>query len=150
MFFPKKTKYRKFMKGRIHGINTKGATLSYGVGSVKSGVSGCYGLKALTPGRVTSREIESARMAVKKIARSGRLWIRIFPDIAVSGKPAEVRMGKGKGDIDRWVCRVKPGTIIFEIDGVEFDSAKAALEMAANKLSVCAKVVSILDSGMLV
>ena len=109
MLSPKKTKFRKQFKGRIHGAAKGNFELNYG----------SYGLKALEPERVTSRQIESARKAITRyLKRAGRLWIMIFPDVPVTGKPAEVRMGKGKGSIDRWVCRVKPGTIMFEVDGV--------------------------------
>ena len=111
MLFPQKTKYRKQFKGRIHG-NAKG---NYALNF------GSYGLKALQPERVTSRQIESARKAITRhLKRAGRLWIRIFPDVPVSKKPAEVRMGKGKGANEYWACRIKPGRIMFEIDGVRY------------------------------
>ena len=134
MLSPKKTKYRKQFKGRIHG-NAKGNyALNYG----------SYGLKAIEPERVTSRQIEAARKAITRyLKRAGRLWIMIFPDVPVTGKPAEVRMGKGKGSIDRWVCRVKPGTIMFEVDGVDRELAKKAFELASAKLPVKTKFVSL-------
>jgi large subunit ribosomal protein L16 len=151
MLFPKKTKYRKLFKGRVKGDTSRGALLNYGYGSVISGISGCYGLKAMTPGRVTAREIESARKAImKRIKRVGRFWIRVFPDVPVTSKPAEVRMGSGKGDVDRWVCRVHPGRVLFEMDGVKLEDAREAFALAASKLSVNTKFVSVLDSGMLV
>lgn len=151
MLFPKKTKYRKAFKGKIHGDTARGETLSYGTGSVISGISGCYGLKALTPGRVTAREIEAARKAVmKRVKRTGRFWIRVFPDVPVTSKPAEVRMGSGKGDVDRWICRINPGRVLFEMDGVKLQDAQDALALAASKLSVRTKFVQVLSSGMLV
>jgi len=133
MLSPKKTKYRKAHKGRIHG-NAKGGT---------DLVFGSYGLKALEPERVTARQIEAARRALTRhIKRLGRVWIRIFPDVPVSSKPAEVRMGKGKGSPEFWVCRVKPGRILFEIDGVPSDLARAALERGAAKLPIRTKFVA--------
>ena len=132
MLQPKKTKFRKAFKGRIHG-ESKGAT-SLDFGS--------YGLKALTPERVTARQIEAARRAMTRaMKRQGKVWIRIFPDVAVSKKPAEVRMGKGKGAIEYWACRVKPGRIMFEIDGVAEAIAREALSLAAFKLPVKTKIV---------
>jgi large subunit ribosomal protein L16 len=130
---PKKTKFRKAHKGRIHGLS-KGATeLDFG----------SYGLKALSPDRVTARQIEAARRAMTRaMKRQGRVWIRIFPDVPVSKKPAEVRMGKGKGAIEYWCCRVKPGRIMFEIDGVSEALAKTALTLAAFKLPVKTKFVT--------
>jgi large subunit ribosomal protein L16 len=130
---PKKTKFRKAHKGRIHGLS-KGATeLDFG----------SYGLKALSPDRVTARQIEAARRAMTRaMKRQGRVWIRVFPDVPVSKKPAEVRMGKGKGAIEYWCCRVKPGRIMFEIDGVPETLAKTALTLAAFKLPVRTKLVS--------
>ena len=118
MLSPKKTKYRKQFKGRIHG-NAKGNyELNYG----------SFGLKALEPERVTSRQIEAARKAITRyLKRAGRMWIRIFPDVPVSKKPAEVRMGKGKGSIEFWACRVKPGRIMFEVDGVNINDARIEL-----------------------
>ena len=138
MLAPKRTKIRKAHKGRIKG-NAKGATtLNFG----------SYGLKALSPGRVTARQIEASRRAITRhMRRSGRVWIRIFPDVPVSQKPAEVRQGKGKGTPEYWAARVKPGRIMFEIDGVGQDVAKVALELAAAKLPVQTKVVSRLVGG---
>ena len=138
MLAPKRTKFRKAHKGRIKG-NAKGATtLNFG----------SYGLKALSPGRVTARQIEASRRAIPRhMRRSGRVWIRIFPDVPVSQKPAEVRQGKGKGTPEYWAARVKPGRIMFEIDGVPQDVAKVALELAAAKLPVQTKVVTRLVGG---
>ena len=138
MLAPKRTKFRKAHKGRIKG-NAKGATtLNFG----------SYGLKALSPGRVTARQIEASRRAITRhMRRSGRDWIRIFPDVPVSQKPAEVRQGKGKGTPEYWAARVKPGRIMFEIDGVPQDVAKVALELAAAKLPVQTKVVTRLVGG---
>ena len=132
MLSPKKTKFRKQFKGRIHG-NAKGNNqLHYG----------SYGLKAIQPERVTSRQIESARKAITRhLKRAGRMWIRIFPDVPVSKKPAEVRMGKGKGANEYWACRVKPGRIMFEVDGVGIDDAKKAMALAAAKLPLKCKFV---------
>lgn len=133
MLSPKRTKFRKQHKGRIHG-NAKGGTeLNFG----------SYGLKALTTGRVTARQIEAARRAITRhVRRVGKVWIRIFPDVPVSGKPAEVRMGKGKGSPEYWMCRVKPGRIMFEMEGVDGPTAKRAFELAAAKLPVQTRVVS--------
>ena len=133
MLSPKKTKYRKQFKGRIHG-NAKGNfTLNYG----------SYGLKAMEPERVTSRQIESARKAITRhLKRAGKMWIRIFPDVPVSKKPAEVRMGKGKGTPEYWACRVKPGRILFELDGVNEDLAKRAFELGAAKLPIQTKFIT--------
>ena len=117
----KRTKYRKAHKGRIHGMAKGGTTLNFGA----------YGLKAVEPGRITARQIEAARRAITRhIRRIGRVWIRIFPDVPVSTKPAEVRMGSGKGSPEYWVCRVKPGRIMFELDGVPHDIAREAFELA--------------------
>jgi large subunit ribosomal protein L16 len=133
MLQPKRTKFRKAHKGRIHGKAKGGTTLNFGQ----------YGLKALEPGRVTAREIEAARRAVTRhMKRSGRIWIRIFPDVPVSTKPAEVRMGSGKGTPEYWVCRVKPGRIMFEIDGIPPNIAQEAFALAAAKLSVATKIVT--------
>lgn len=133
MLSPKKTKYRKAHKGRIHGLAKGGTEL----------VFGAYGLKALDPERVTARQIEAARRAITRhIRRVGRLWIRIFPDVPVSSKPAEVRMGKGKGSPEFWVCRVKPGRIMFELDGVSADLARVAFERAAAKLPIRTRFVA--------
>src|SRR5580698_3809532 len=125
MMQPKKTKFRKAHKGRIHGVATSGATLSFGQ----------FGLKAMAPERLTARQIEAARRALTRhMKRAGRVWIRIFPDVPVSKKPAEVRMGSGKGTPELWVARVKPGRVLFEIDGVTVQTAKEALSLAAAKL----------------
>src|SRR5215210_3872391 len=133
MLQPKRTKFRKAHKGRIHGIATSGTDLSFGQ----------FGLKALEPERVTARQIEAARRAMTRHKkRSGRVWIRIFPDVPVSKKPIEVRMGKGKGTPELWVCRVKPGRILFEIDGVPLDVAKASLALAAAKLPIKTRFVA--------
>src|SRR5471032_1665941 len=127
MLQPKRTKFRKAFKGRIHGAATSGATLAFGQ----------YGLKALEPERVTARQIEAARRALTRfMKRSGRVWIRIFPDVPVSKKPVEVRMGKGKGAPELWVVRVAPGRIMFEIDGVAADVAREAFTLAAAKLPI--------------
>ncbi|MBS0245730.1 MAG: 50S ribosomal protein L16 [Proteobacteria bacterium] len=127
MLQPKKTKFRKAFKGRIHGVASSGATLAYGQ----------YGLKALEPERVTARQIEAARRALTRfMKRAGRVWIRVFPDVPVSKKPIEVRMGKGKGSPELWVVRVKPGKILFEVDGISQAVAKEALTLAAAKLPV--------------
>ncbi len=133
MLQPKKTKWRKAHKGRIHGLAKGGTGLNFG----------SYGLKALEPERVTARQIEAARRAItRQMKRQGRVWIRIFPDIPVSRKPAEVRMGSGKGSPEFWVCRVKPGRIMFELDGVSAEVARSALELAAAKLPIKTKVVT--------
>ncbi|MBI1204998.1 MAG: 50S ribosomal protein L16 [Bradyrhizobium sp. 35-63-5] len=127
MLQPKKTKFRKAFKGRIHGIASSGATLAFGQ----------FGLKALEPERVTARQIEAARRALTRfMKRAGRVWIRVYPDVPVSKKPIEVRMGKGKGSPEVWVCRVKPGRILFEVDGIPVGIAKEALTLAAAKLPV--------------
>ncbi len=133
MLSPKRTKFRKAHKGRIHGKAKGGYTLNFG----------SYGLKALTPERVTARQIEAARRAMTRhMKRAGRVWIRIFPDIPVSQKPAEVRQGKGKGNPEFWVARIKPGRIMFEVDGVPMDIARRAFELAAAKLPVRTKFVT--------
>ena len=139
MLQPKRTKFRKAFKGRIHG-NAKGGTeLNFGA----------FGLKAMEPERITARQIEAARRAITRhIKRQGRLWIRIFPDVPVSSKPAEVRMGSGKGSVDFWAARVAPGRIMFEIDGVPDDVAREALRLGAAKLPVRTKVVTRLDAGV--
>ena len=132
MLQPKKTKFRKQHKGRIKGEAKGGSTLNFGT----------YGLKATTPERVTARQIEAARRAMTRhMKRQGRVWIRLFPDTPVSAKPIEVRMGKGKGSVDRWVCKVKPGRVMFEIDGVTEPVAMEALRLAAMKLPVKSRVV---------
>jgi large subunit ribosomal protein L16 len=133
MMQPKKTKFRKAHKGRIHGVATSGATLSFGQ----------FGLKAMAPERVTARQIEAARRALTRhMKRAGRVWIRVFPDVPVSKKPIEVRMGSGKGSPEFWVCRVKPGRIMFEIDGVPDAVARHALSLGAAKLSVKTRIVT--------
>ena len=132
MLSPKRTKFRKAHKGRIHGLAKGGTQLN----------SGSYGLKAVTPERVTARQIEAARRAITRhLRRAGRVWIRIFPDVPVSSKPAEVRMGKGKGSPEFWVARVKPGRIMFEIDGVPWNLAKEAFTLAAAKLPLDTRIV---------
>lgn len=133
MLSPKRTKYRKQHKGRIHGL-AKGATeLNFG----------SYGLKALEPERITARQIEAARRALTRfMRRAGRVWIRVFPDVPVSSKPAEVRMGGGKGAPEFWVCKVKPGRIMFEVDGISVDVAREALRLAAAKLPIRTRFVS--------
>ena len=133
MLQPKRTKYRKVMKGRNDGLSWSGAAVSFGE----------YGLKATQHGQLTARQIEAARRAIQRhIKRAGRLWIRIFPDVPVSSKPAEVRMGSGKGSPEFWVARVKPGRILFELDGVPGPLAKTAFERAAEKLPIKVKVVA--------
>ena len=132
MMQPKKTKFRKAHKGRIHGVASSGATLAFGQ----------FGLKAMEPERVTARQIEAARRAMTRhMKRSGRVWIRMFPDVPVSKKPIEVRMGKGKGTPELWVCRVKPGRIMFEIDGVPVQVARESLDLAAAKLPIKTRFV---------
>ena len=139
MLQPKKTKFRKQFKGRIHGAAKAGFTLNFG----------SFGLKSLQPERVTARQIEAARRAItRQMKRQGRVWIRVFPDLPVSDKPAEVRMGKGKGAIDYWAARVHPGRILFEIDGVPADVAHEALRLGAAKLPVRTKVVTRIDAGV--
>jgi large subunit ribosomal protein L16 len=132
MLQPKRTTYRKQFKGRIHGLAKGGTDLNFGA----------FGLKALEPNRVTAREIEAARRAItRQMKRQGRVWIRIFPDVPVTGKPTEVRMGKGKGAVDFWACRVKPGRVMFELDGVDEETAREALRLGAAKLSVKTRFV---------
>ncbi len=133
MLSPKRTKFRKQHKGRIHGNAKGGTALNFG----------SMGLKAMEPGRVTARQIEAARRAlVRHIRRQGKVWIRIFPDVPVSQKPAEVRMGKGKGTPEFWACRVKPGRMMFEMDGVAPELATVAFELAAAKMPIKCKIVS--------
>lgn len=133
MLAPKRTKFRKAHKGRIHGKAKGGYELNFG----------SYGLKAVEPERITARQIESARRAITRhIKRQGRVWIRIFPDVPVSSKPAEVRMGKGKGTPEFWAARVHPGRIMFELDGVPADVAKRAFELAAAKLPIKTRFVA--------
>jgi large subunit ribosomal protein L16 len=133
MLSPKRTKYRKAHKGRIHGLAKSGTELNFG----------SYGMKAMEPGRITARQLEAARRAITRhIRRVGRVWIRIFPDVPVSQKPAEVRMGSGKGTPEFWVCRVKPGRIMFELDGVPGDLAREAFTLAAAKLPIDTRTVA--------
>jgi large subunit ribosomal protein L16 len=132
MLQPMRTKFRKAHKGRIKGVATSGATLSFGQ----------FGLKAMEPDRVTARQIEAARRAMTRhMKRAGRVWIRIYPDVPVSKKPLEVRMGSGKGAPELWVVRIKPGRILFEIDGVSSAVAKEALDLAAAKLPIKTRFV---------
>src|SRR3981189_693328 len=132
MMQPKKTKFRKAHKGRIHGTATSGATLSFGQ----------FGLKAMAPERLTARQIEAARRALTRhMKRAGRVWIRVFPDVPVSKKPLEVRMGSGKGAPELWVVRIKPGRILFEIDGVPLTTARESLALAAAKLPIKTRFV---------
>jgi large subunit ribosomal protein L16 len=133
MLQPARTKHRKAFKGRIHGLAKGGTALNFGA----------YGLKALEPNRITAREIEAARRTITRhLKRVGRVWIRVFPDVPVSKKPAEVRMGSGKGAPELWVCRVKPGRILFEIDGVSKQIANEAFALAAAKLSIRTKIIA--------
>src|SRR6478672_7520593 len=133
MMQPKKTKFRKAHKGRIHGTATSGATLSFGQ----------FGLKAMEPDRVTARQIEAARRAMTRhMKRAGRVWIRIFPDVPVTKKPTEVRMGSGKGGVEFWAARVKPGRIMFEIDGVSREIAEEAMRLGAAKLPTKTRFVA--------
>ena len=133
MLQPKRTKFRKAHKGRIKGEAKGGFTLNFG----------SYGLKALEPERVTARQIEATRRAITRhMKRAGRVWIRVFPDLPVSKKPTEVRMGKGKGSPEYWVAKVKPGRIMFEIDGVNDEVAREALRLGAAKLPIKTKIVT--------
>lgn len=133
MLQPKKTKFRKAFKGRLNGNAKGGTSLNFG----------SYGLKALEPERVTARQIEAARRAItRQMKRAGRVWIRVFPDLPVSKKPTEVRMGKGKGAPEFWAARVKPGKIMFEIDGVGEQTAREALRLGAAKLPIRTRVVA--------
>ena len=132
MLQPSKTKFRKAHKGRIHGLATSGQDLAFGQ----------YGLKAVEPDRVTARQIEAARRALTRhMKRLGRVWIRVYPDVPVSKKPLEVRMGSGKGTTELWICRVKPGRILFELDGIPVAMAREALALAAAKLPVKTRFV---------
>ena len=132
MLSPKRTKFRKAFKGKIKGKAKGGFTLNFGT----------FGLKALEPERVTARQIEATRRAItRQMKRQGKVWIRIFPDLPVTAKPIEVRMGKGKGSVDRWVARVKPGRILFEIHGVSEEVAREALRLGAAKLPIKCKIV---------
>ena len=133
MLSPKRTKYRKAFKGRIHGLAKGGTALNFGA----------FGLKALEPARLTARQIDAARRAITRhMKRAGRIWIRVFPDVPVSQKPAEVRQGKGKGSPEFWICRIKPGRIMFEMDGVPADIAHRAFELAQAKLPLQTRVVT--------
>ena len=132
MLSPKRVKFRKMFKGRTRGHATRGSKVSFGQ----------FGLKALEPERVTARQIEATRRAItREMKRQGKVWIRVFPDVPVTAKPIEVRMGKGKGGVDRWVTRVAPGRILFEIDGVPEEVARQALALGAAKLPIKTKVV---------
>ena len=138
MLQPKRTKFRKAHKGRIHGLASSGTTLNFGT----------FGIKALEPDRVTARQIEASRRAITRaMKRAGRVWIRIFPDVPVSKKPAEVRMGSGKGSPEFWVCRVKPGRILFEVDGVPAGLAREALTLGAAKLPIRTRFVQRVGEG---
>ena len=133
MLQPKKTKFRKAHKGRIKGNAKRGTTLNFG----------SYALKAITAERVTARQIEAARRAITRhMKRAGRVWIRIFPDVPVSKKPTEVRMGKGKGSPEFWVANVRPGRILFEVEGISKELAQEAFRIAGNKLAIKTKLVS--------
>jgi large subunit ribosomal protein L16 len=133
MLQPKRTKYRKAFKGRISGVAKGGFNLDFG----------SFGLKALEPERLTARQIEAARRAITRhMKRAGRVWIRVFPDVPVSKKPAEVRMGSGKGAPEFWVCRVRPGRVLFELDGVPVNVAREALDLAAAKLPIKTRFVA--------
>jgi large subunit ribosomal protein L16 len=133
MLQPKRTKFRKQHKGRIHGAAKGGTLLNFGE----------YGLKATEPERITAREIEAARRAITRhMKRAGRVWIRVFPDVPVSKKPAEVRMGSGKGAPEYWVAKIKPGRILFEVDGVDVETAKEAMRLGAAKLSIATRFVA--------
>jgi len=139
MLQPKRTKYRKQQKGRMKGLAIKGGTIAFGT----------FGLKAITGARLTNRPIESARIAMtRSMKREGKVWIRIFPDKPITKKPQEVRMGKGKGAVDHWVAQVKPGRIMFELDGVTAEVAEAALRLAAQKLPVLTKIVTRPDAAI--
>ena len=132
MLQPTRTKFRKAHKGRIHGYASRCNNMNYGA----------YGLKAIQPERIISRQIEAARVALTRhMKRQGRVWTRMFPNIPVSKKPTEVRMGKGKGSIEYWMCRVKPGRIMFEVDGIPLDVAKQALDRASAKLPIKTKMI---------
>ena len=133
MLSPKKTKFRKAHKGRIHGNAKGGTVLNFG----------SFGMKALQPNRITARQIEAARRAITRhIKRQGRVWIRVFPDVPVSKKPTEVRMGKGKGTPEFWACRIKPGRVMFELEGVPENLAREAFDLASAKLPLKTKFIS--------
>ncbi|RZO68797.1 MAG: 50S ribosomal protein L16 [Parvularculaceae bacterium] len=132
MLQPKRTKFRKQFKGRIKGVAKGGTALNFG----------SFGLKAMEPERITARQIEATRRAITRaMKRAGRVWIRIYPDVPVTAKPTEVRMGKGKGSVDRWVAKVKPGRVMFEIDGVSEEIAREALALGAAKLPIKTRVI---------
>ncbi len=132
MLQPARTKFRKQHKGRIHGAAKSGTGLNFGA----------YGLKALEPNRITAREIEAARRAItREMKRAGRVWIRVFPDVPVSKKPAEVRMGSGKGAPEYWVAKIKPGRVLFEVDGVDEATAREAMRLGAGKLRIATKFI---------
>jgi large subunit ribosomal protein L16 len=136
MLMPKRTKFRKAHKGRIHGNAKGGYSLAFGT----------YGIKALDPERITARQIEAARRTIMRhVKRIGKLWIRVFPDVPVSKKPAEVRMGSGKGSPEYFICRVKPGRILFELSGVSEEIARGAFERAGAKLPVRTKFVKVIE-----
>ena len=138
MLQPKRTKYRKAHKGRIHGLAKGGTALNFGA----------YGLKATQPGRISARQIEAARRTITRhMKRVGKLWIRVFPDVPVSQKPAEVRQGKGKGNPEWWAARIKPGRIMFELDGVPRDVAEEAFTLASAKLPINTRFVTRLGEG---
>jgi large subunit ribosomal protein L16 len=138
MLQPARTKFRKAHKGRVHGQAKGGTTLNFGA----------YGLKAVEPGRITARQIEAARRAMTRhIKRLGRVWVRVFPDVPVSTKPAEVRMGSGKGTPEFWICRIKPGRIMFEVDGVPRTLAAEAFALAAAKLPINTRFVQRVGEG---
>lgn len=133
MLMPKKIKWRKQQRGRMRGKAYRGSSLSFG----------SYGMKAMEPGWITSRQIEAARVAITRhIKRGGKLWIRIFPDKPITQKPAETRMGKGKGSPEYWVAVVKPGRILFELEGISFDLAKEAMRLASHKLPIRTKFIA--------
>jgi large subunit ribosomal protein L16 len=140
MLMPKKVKWRKQQKGRMRGKAYRGSSLAFGT----------YGLRAVSPGWITSRQIESARVAITRhIKRGGKLWIRIFPDKPITIKPAETRMGKGKGSPEYWVAVIKPGRILFELEGVPFDIAKEAMRLAMHKLPVKTKFISLSEGEVI-
>lgn len=138
MLMPRKTKYRKEFKGRIHGQAVGNVEIDFGA----------YGLKSMEMGRISSRQIEAARRAMTRyVQRGGKIWIRIFPHTPITSKPAEVPMGSGKGAVDHYVAKIKPGTVLFEMDGVTEDIAREAMRLAANKLSVKTKFLSKATQG---
>jgi large subunit ribosomal protein L16 len=139
MLMPKKVKWRKQQKGRMRGKAYRGSTLNFGT----------YGLRAVSPGWITSRQIESARIAITRhVKRGGKLWIRIFPDKPITIKPAETRMGKGKGSPEYWVAVIKPGRILFELEGVPFDIAKEAMRLASYKLPLKTKFIALTEGDV--